>query len=117
MKCTLLTLVLIFFSGCATPALLVLKNKSDNNAVYRIVTKDCLKVRDLTISPKSKIHVWIGGFMDWKEENIERYTDKIQYIEIISQNDSIRLTGRNEMFKYIKSKRNFSNQTVKIVIE
>ena len=116
----------IFLSvySCDIPGTITIKNVSEGDAIYRyevVSSEDSTEVYTIEIpndkgSDEAGIIYGFGQF--WTDERIKEYVQKISFIEIISQQDSIRLTDKEQMFEYFRERRGglFKNK-VKIKIE
>lgn len=113
----LFTLVALMLTSCDVPGIIHIVNKSPGTAYYIFEMTDGDIVRTDTIElsnvrKKNETNIMFGFGHWWMDESIKAYTAKIEKIEIVSLTDTIRLTDKNEMFKFFMHRRMgvFSNK-------
>ncbi|RNC63212.1 hypothetical protein, partial [Proteiniphilum sp. X52] len=99
-------LIEIVYVSCDYPGLIEFVNETNNVAYFNIYkgysnTKDTLKV-ELTNHDKIP-SILIGGYgHSWDKENINKFISDINKIELISENDTLIFTDKDDMYNYLK---------------
>ena len=105
------------------PGTITIKNISEGEAIYRyevVIGNGSIDVVALEIPNEEKLNsatILFGFGQLWTNKRIREYVGTINFIEIVSPSDSIRLTDKNEMIKFFEDRRSglFKNE-VKVTI-
>ena len=120
---TLLLLLLLSTGSCDIPGYIVIKNKSEGEAVYRYEVVDehgSVQTRSIEFKDNRKqdeAHIMLGFGHLWTDERIREYLSTINRIEILSPTDTIVYTDKKAMFDlFRKSRRGVLKNVVRVVI-
>lgn len=83
-------------------------NETDSVAYFHIYrndgnTNDTLRVELLNDDKSHRL--WMGYGHSWNKENITNFISNINKLELISDNDTVTFTDKNEMYDYLKKQR------------
>ena len=121
MKQIIFFVTLFFLGGCDMPGYLDMKNCTESNAYYLTYSKSVDGVKDTVILdiPSNDTKGILFGFgQHWTDEGIQDYLSQIEKIEIITNEDTITMTDKKELFQYFRKRRKgLFKQTLKIKIE
>ena len=102
--------LLLSLYSCDVPGIVTIKNASEGDVTYKyevVSSADSTRVYTIEIpkegSEKANIMFGFGQF--WTDERIKEYVQEINSIEIISPQDSIQITDKDQMFEFFKKRR------------
>ena len=99
--------------SCDVQGVLVLNNKTDKPAYYRVKVKDT--ILPVGVRPEGDVEIAVGpgekkvlgqGFGNFfSNAEIKSRVGQYEYMEIVTAYDSVRLTDKDEMYEFFKKRR------------
>lgn len=117
--------MLVFsFASCDIAGRLDIVNRTGETAYYKYYTHEENEHRDTILIEVSSARgdnietIMFGFGHKWSKMQIKEYLDWIERIEMVTENDTIIFTDKNEMFDFfLKHRKGVSQKTVKLVLK
>lgn len=108
-------------SSCDPAHMIVLKNNSGGKAFYRYTNTDTDTARVISIEipsaqPNNEVNIFFG-FGLWNERTIRVYAEKTRFIEVVSPKDSMRITDKDQMVRFLKAGRGHAKGRLTVEIK
>ena len=119
-------IIMSLFFGCDVPGRIELINTTGKKVIYNLYMDseneinqiDSLKsftFTEVSSANNNSVILLFGFGYFWTDSHIKGYIDDVSKVEIMSINDTIIITDKDEMFKYYrKHRKGFLKKTISI---
>ncbi len=98
---------LISIMACDTPGKIILINKTEEVAHYKLITTNQKDNAEIEISggKNNEITQLFGFEQTWSNDALMEYVDNIQELVLITNKDTVTFSQQGEIFEFYKNRR------------